>query len=343
MKQQTSLSRQRGISVVATIALAVILGIVLIAGLYWWSTRPAEDATPATGVATPATTPGTTPAAPTEEPVAVVVPAGDPAELAETAMQEKRMFVPPGNNAFELYLRVADADPDNIQARNALGELFPYAVLFVEQRIAAGDVVDGERVVALMQRADAAAPALPRLTSALADLRERQAQQLAETERRAAEAEAARQAAAAAAATAAATPAPAPATTPAESEPAPAVADPEPEPVAAAPAPVEQAPTAAPPPAPAAAATPTQFSPLPAVVSTVQPDYPVRASRRRIEGSVELSFVVQPDGSVTDVAVVSSKPLGMFDREAISAMERWRFAPQQNPSRGRRVFDFKLN
>lgn len=335
MKHQASRSRQRGIGVVATIVLALVLGIVLIGGLYWWSTRPAADA-PAAGAATPAT-----PAAPTEEPVAVVIPEGDPAELAEKAMQEKRMFVPPGNNAFELYLRVADADPNNIQARNALGELFPYAVLFVEQRIAAGDVVDGERVVALMQRADAAAPALPRLTSALTDLRTRQTQQLADTERRAAEAAAAAEAARTAAATAAATPAAAP--PPVTTAPEPAPAEPEPQPVAAAPAPVEQTPPAAPAPATTAPQTPGQFSPLPAVVSSVQPDYPVRASRRRIEGRVELSFIVQPDGSVTDVAVVSSKPLGMFDREAIAAMERWRFAAQQNPSRGRRTFDFKLN
>ena len=335
MKQQASCARQRGIGVVATIVLALVLGVVLIGGLYWWSTRPAGEAP-----ATPAT-----PGPIAEQPAEPVIPVGDPGELAEKAMQEKRMFVPPGDNAFELYLRVADADPNNVQARNALGELFPYAVLFVEQRIAAGDVVDGERVVALMQRADAAAPALPRLSSALADLRTRQAQQLADTERRAAEAAAAADAARAAAATAAATPAAStapPPAAPAVPDPVPSAPDPAPETVAEAAPPVTQAPASAPAPAPASQ-PPPRLGGLPAVVSSVQPDYPVRASRRRIEGKVELQFTVQPDGSVTDVTVVSSKPLGMFDREAIAAMERWRFAPQQNASRGRRVFDFKLN
>lgn len=337
MKQQASWSRQRGIGVVATIVLALVLGIALIAGLYWWSTRPAADA--AAGAV------ATAPGAPAEQPAAPVIPVGDPAELAEKAMQEKRMFVPPGDNAFELYLRVADADPNNIQARNALGELFPYAVLFVEQRIAAGDVADGERVVALMQRADAAAPALPRLTSALTELRTRQAQQQADTERRAAEAAAAADAARTAAATAAATPAATQAPPPAA--PAPVAADPAP----SAPAPAtdtvaETTPpaTQAPAPAPAPASPPPSISGgLPAVISSVQPQYPLRAARRRIEGKVELQFTVRTDGSVADVVVVSSKPLGMFDREAVAAMERWRFAPSATESRGRRVFDFKLD
>lgn len=255
------------------------------------------------------------------------------------------MFVPPGENAFELYLQVADADPQNIQARNALGELFPYAVLFVEQRIAAGDVTDGERVVALMQRADAAAPALPRLTSALADLRTRQVQQEADTERRTAEAAAAADAARAAAATAAATPAAtaAPAPAPAVVDPVPSTPDPAPKTVATATPPATQEPVPVPVPALAPQPPPRISGGLPAVVSSVQPDYPLRAARRRIEGKVELQFTVRPDGSVADVVVVSSKPLGMFDREAVAAMERWQFAPQANESRGRRVFDFKLD
>jgi protein TonB len=97
---------------------------------------------------------------------------------------------------------------------------------------------------------------------------------------------------------------------------------------------------AAPPPAPVAAAPrPGQ---LPPVVSQVSPRYPPLALRRRIEGFVELSFTVQTDGRVTDISVVDSQPSTLFNREAINAMERWRFAPTPTPVKGRRTFDFKL-
>jgi protein TonB len=81
---------------------------------------------------------------------------------------------------------------------------------------------------------------------------------------------------------------------------------------------------------------------LPAVVSQVSPRYPPLALRRRIEGFVELSFTVQPDGSVTDISVINSEPRTLFNREAVNAMERWRFAPGPTAVKGRRTFDFKL-
>ena len=322
---------------IATIVLAFVLGGGLIGGLYWWSTRPAVVVS----------APGAAPAVAPDQPAAAA-PVGDPAERAGTAMQQKRMFVPPGENAFELYLQVADADPDNIQARNALVELFPYAVLFVEQRIAAGDAIDGERVLALMRRADANAPALPRLGTALEDLRTAQAQLLADTERRAAEA-AARAAAAATTAPVPAATTPAPATVAATTAPPPAASAPVPIATELAPAETASAPSqpvaaavpTAQPPAPSAART--AASGLPPVLSSVQPRYPPIATRRKLEGRVELSFDVRPDGRVDNVAVVSSDPPDVFDREAVAAMERWRFAPQANASSGRRVFDFKLN
>ena len=331
MKQGASLSRQRGRGVIATIVLAFVLGGGLIGGLYWWSTRPAAM------VSAPATAP---PVA-TEQPAAAAsAPVGEPAERAETAMQQKRMFVPPGENAFELYLQVADADPDNIQARNALIELFPYAVLFVEQRIAAGDATDGERVLALMRRADASAPALPRLDSALAELRTEQATLLAEAERRAAETAARAATPEAPATVAASTPPPPAATAPVQTPvPAPAETASAPPPVAAVAPPTAPSTTQSAP----AAARPAAASGLPPVVSSVQPRYPAIATRRKIEGRVELQFSVSPDGRVGDVTVVSSDPPGVFDREAMAAMERWRFAPQAKGSSGRRVFDFKLN
>lgn len=79
------------------------------------------------------------------------------------------------------------------------------------------------------------------------------------------------------------------------------------------------------------------------MLSSAQARYPVIAMRRKLEGQVELAFTVRPDGSVDDVRVLSSEPDDVFDREAVAAMERWRFAPQPAESHGRRVFDFRLN
>jgi protein TonB len=76
----------------------------------------------------------------------------------------------------------------------------------------------------------------------------------------------------------------------------------------------------------------------------VQPRYPPMAFRRKVEGYVEVQFTVLADGSVSDVSVVRSEPRAMFDREAISAMQKWKFqaVPGAEPVTGRRVFDFKM-
>ena len=55
--------------------------------------------------------------------------------------------------------------------------------------------------------------------------------------------------------------------------------------------------------------------------------YPYRAALDHIEGHVTISFVVQADGSVSDVAVVESQPKGVFDDPALSAIKLWRFEP----------------
>ena len=331
MGQGISRARQRGRGVVATILLALVLGGALIGGLYWWSSRPAaQSAAPA------APTPATADAAP------AITPA-EAAPRAEAALRDQRMFAPPRDNAFELYLQVAAAQPDNVQARNAINDLFPYALLYIEERIAAGDVADVERMYGLMQRADADAPALPRLAAALDTLRSEEAQRQADADAAAARAQAV--AAVAASAPVAAAPAPTPATnTPPPASAAPTRATPAPQatastsPPAAAPAPVAAAPVAA---TTDQAVTPS--SELPPVLQSPQARYPVIAMRRKLEGRVELAFTVLPDGSVSNVEVVQSEPDGVFDREAVSAMERWRFAPPQAQVRGRRVFDFRLD
>ncbi|MFO1468756.1 MAG: energy transducer TonB [Steroidobacteraceae bacterium] len=62
-------------------------------------------------------------------------------------------------------------------------------------------------------------------------------------------------------------------------------------------------------------------------LTTVEPDYPVEAARRRLEGWVEIEFTVAADGSVRDTLVRNAQPAGVFDQAAASAVQRWRFEP----------------
>ena len=59
----------------------------------------------------------------------------------------------------------------------------------------------------------------------------------------------------------------------------------------------------------------------------VPPEYPYRARRRGVEGSVELRFTVNRDGSVTDIDVIRARPEHTFEESAKQAVTRWRFEP----------------
>jgi len=298
--------------------------------------KPAAPAQPST----PAATPAATAPAPMEEeeapPPKVVRTAPELLDAAREAMNSQRMFSPPNENAFELYMDLLELEPDNRVAKNALVELFPFVMIGMEQRLAASDATEARRILGLLERADAKAPALPRLRNDLAALERRQAEaetrRIAEEERRAEAAAAAERAATEAARAPTPEPAPTAAPAPAATEPAPAATTPPP---AATPAP------ATPTPAPARTTGPTSVDQL-RVLNQAAPRYPPQAYRRRQEGTVEIEFVVNPDGSVGDVTVVSANPRGVFDREAINAMKQWRFEAPGRELRGRRAIDFKL-
>jgi TonB family protein len=50
--------------------------------------------------------------------------------------------------------------------------------------------------------------------------------------------------------------------------------------------------------------------------------------RARLQGVVELSCVVMPDGACTDIRVVRSLDATMgLDQQAIASARRWRFRP----------------
>jgi protein TonB len=60
----------------------------------------------------------------------------------------------------------------------------------------------------------------------------------------------------------------------------------------------------------------------------ISPQYPRQAAMDRIEGSVTMEFIVNPDGTVRNVRIVSANPPGVFEQAAITAALKWKFKPK---------------
>jgi protein TonB len=60
----------------------------------------------------------------------------------------------------------------------------------------------------------------------------------------------------------------------------------------------------------------------------IEPDYPMQARQRGIEGWVVLEFTISTAGTVKDVEVVASEPGTVFDRAAVQAVRKWKYNPK---------------
>lgn len=319
--------------------IAVALGLALVA------CSKDEPATPAPSAATPAQ-----PAGPSAEELA----AQQAAEAAKAAianlsvdelrtrgsqaLREQRLYAPAGDSAMEYYLALRDkSEKPDASAESALIDLMPYAIIAAEQAIGREDFAEAERLRALIAKTDAQAPALPRITDAIAKgqagAADRVAQEAAREEQRIRDAEAAAQRAAAAAAAAAAapaTPTPAPAQpTPAPVTPPPVAAQPTPAPATQAPAPV------------AATPAPAPRRSTPVGVRTPQPSYPREAARSGVTGEVTVEISIAANGTVSDVRVIRAQPRGQFDRAVLTTVRGWQFEPMDAPATMTRTFTFR--
>ena len=63
----------------------------------------------------------------------------------------------------------------------------------------------------------------------------------------------------------------------------------------------------------------------PQLIEQVQPIYPALARQARIQGNVVIDSVIDPQGDVTQMKVVSGSPL--LVQAAISALKQWRYQP----------------
>lgn len=283
-----------------------------------------------------------------EPAVSAEVQSMDPEQLrdsASKALRENRMYAPAGDNAVEYYLALRDKLPDDASIKSALTDLQPYTLIAAEQSMTREDFTEAQRLVAMIEKMDASAPALPRLqqgiSSGIAQVSQRSKD---EVERAKTDAEnrakqqveqqrlAQQQTAQAAAALQIA----------AQQEEARKQSErQEAERQAAARREAEQraqqaaaAPAPRPQPAPAAAA------PTLRPVSTPAPRFPPDALRAGTAGEVLVEITVGTDGSVTNARVLRATPQRVFDREALAAVKRWRFEPVSAPVTTRRTLAF---
>ena len=60
----------------------------------------------------------------------------------------------------------------------------------------------------------------------------------------------------------------------------------------------------------------------------IDPDFPMQARQRGIEGWVVVEFTVSTAGTVKDAEVVASEPGNVFDRAALNAVRKWKYNPK---------------
>lgn len=60
----------------------------------------------------------------------------------------------------------------------------------------------------------------------------------------------------------------------------------------------------------------------------VNPEYPIRAAQRGIEGWVEVAFTISATGTVKDAEVVGYYPSSVFNNAALRAIRRWKYNPK---------------
>jgi TonB family protein len=80
------------------------------------------------------------------------------------------------------------------------------------------------------------------------------------------------------------------------------------------------------------------------LVTRVTPRFPTRAKRMEItQGFVTLEFTIDRSGAVTNAVVVDAKPVGVFDGNALQAIQKWKYRPKLEngkPVESRQRFKF---
>ncbi len=63
-------------------------------------------------------------------------------------------------------------------------------------------------------------------------------------------------------------------------------------------------------------------------IISVAPYYPTQALKKGIQGDVIINFIVTTNGSVSNPVVLSSTGDGIFDNEALRAIQKFKYMPK---------------
>ncbi len=78
-------------------------------------------------------------------------------------------------------------------------------------------------------------------------------------------------------------------------------------------------------------------------LSTARPQIPEWAFKRGIEGWVECTFTVMPNGHVRDVKIIDANPKGVFEAAAVESISNWIYAEHAKARQVKQKVDFKLS
>ncbi len=71
----------------------------------------------------------------------------------------------------------------------------------------------------------------------------------------------------------------------------------------------------------------------PKIVKKIIPLYPIKARKYGIEGTLVVKFLVDVDGEVKDLKIISAKPKGFFENTVFNSIKKWRFIPGKKDGR----------
>ncbi len=90
-------------------------------------------------------------------------------EGARKAYADNRLYAPAEDNAVEYYLALRDKVPGDPAVSSALIDLLPMTVIATEQSVNRDDFPEAQRLLALLEKAEAEHPALQRLKASIAE------------------------------------------------------------------------------------------------------------------------------------------------------------------------------
>lgn len=72
---------------------------------------------------------------------------------------------------------------------------------------------------------------------------------------------------------------------------------------------------------------PYELDTQPETLVRIPPEYPYQARQRGIEGVVQIKLLVNADGTIGPIHVLSARPENIFEEAAIKGARRWKFKP----------------